>query len=381
MEDSLVQRILERKESGNIRGLMTTKDKVDFVSNDYLGLARNETLFQLINMHVGQAEQVNKNGSSGSRLLSGNSVAYELLEKYLAEVFISDSTLVFNSGYQANLAIVSSVPKKGDTILYDQLSHICLKEGAWLSKADSVMFAHNDLADLERKLKNAIGEKYVIIEAIYSMDGDYAPLHEMVSLCKKHDAKIILDEAHSTGVHGDEIHEGNGWAIEQKLQEDIFARVYTFGKGMGVHGACIAGSQVLKDYLVNFARPFIYTTALPLHSLVSIDQSFRYLAKHGDVKGQLNELINHFKVELKRTLVSQGEYYYLGSDTAIQPVIIPGNDRIKLIAAALHTEGFDIRPILSPTVKKNTERLRISLHVYNTKNEITRMLETLNRLL
>jgi len=378
MKDSLLKKIDERETAGNLRKLTTNQGQVDFVSNDYLGLARNETLFQLIRMKMDQSDQINRNGSGGSRLLSGNSGTYEELEKYLAELLKGESALVFNSGYQANLAIVSSIPQKGDTILYDQLSHICLKEGAWLSRADSIMFAHNDLDDLARKLTLAKGEIYVILESIYSMDGDYAPLEEIVKLCNRYDAKIIIDEAHSTGVHG---MNGVGWVNELALQQEVFARVYTFGKAMGVHGACIVGSNKLKEYLINFARPFIYTTALPLHSIISIHQSFEYLIKNQELQQQLNILIQHFRNEIDTLFSESSDYTYPGSYSAVQPIIIPGNERIKDISKALNIAGFDVRPILSPTVKKGTERLRVSLHTYNTKEEITGMLTTLKDLL
>ena len=192
----------ERVEQGNLRSLKRTDGMLDFVSNDYLGLARNHTLFELIKLRMDQVSMPNKNGSGGSRLLSGNSEIYEQLEAMLAGLFRAESCLVFNSGYQANMAIIAAVPQKGDAILYDQLSHICLKEGAWLSKADSVMFAHNDLEDLERKLKHAKGTKYIILESVYSMDGDFSPLRSMIEMAEHYEAKIIIDEAHSTGVLG-----------------------------------------------------------------------------------------------------------------------------------------------------------------------------------
>lgn len=377
-EDRWEQKLEDRVLLGNFRKLKVTTGMIDFVSNDYLGLARNNTLFELIKIRMNEIDFPNKNGSGGSRLLSGNSALYENLESYLAEIFKSEATLVFNSGYQANLALVSAVPQKGDIIIYDQLSHVCLKEGAWLSKAESVMFAHNDLEDLERKLNHAKGDKYVILETIYSMDGDKAPLSEIIDLCKSYQAKIIIDEAHSTGVTGEG---GNGLCCEMGREDDFFARVYTFGKAMGVHGACIACSSQLKEYLINFARPFIYTTALPLHSVISIEQSFLYLQRNRQLQDTLNELINFCQAGIQQIADTKKEVYYPGSDTAIQPLIIPGNERIKSISNRLEERNLDVRPILSPTVKKGSERLRISLHIYNTKEEIELLLEALNEFL
>jgi 8-amino-7-oxononanoate synthase len=374
LDDRLEKALRERSNQGNLRSLTTNDGLIDFVSNDYLGLSRDHTLFELISLKLAEIVQENKNGAGGSRLLSGNSKYYEETESLLASIFQGESALIFNSGYQANLGLLSSIPQKGDTILYDQLSHICLKEGAWLSKAESVMFAHNDLEDLERRLKLAQGEKFIVIESVYSMDGDVAPLREMVELSKKYDANIILDEAHSTGVIGSK---GSGMAVQLGLSNDIFARVYTFGKGMGIHGACVVGSTQLKEYLINFGRPFIYTTALPLHSVVSINQAFQYLERHEVLQDKLQSRINYFKEICEENIPKSLGVTYPGSDTAIQPIIIPGNERIRRVSEELNKQGFDVRPILSPTVKSGTERLRICLHTYNTEEEIDKLLQAL----
>ena len=371
-------KLAERGTQGNQRRLKVTTGMKDFVSNDYLGLARNQTLYELIKLRMEEVELPNKNGSGGSRLLSGNSELYEALEELLAALFKAESCLVFNSGYQANLALIAAVPQKGDTILYDQLSHICLKEGAWLSKAESVMFAHNDLEDLERKLKLAKGERFIVIESVYSMDGDFSPLTDIVSLAKMYDAKIIIDEAHSTGVR---VADGAGWCVQEGLHEHIFARVYTFGKAMGVHGACIAGSASLKEYLINFARPFIYTTALPLHSVVSIEQSFQYLAHNMHLQEALRQRIGVFREGIQSIQSASEKLFYPGSDTAIQPLIVPGNEFSKAVAEKLQQQGFDVRPILAPTVKKGAERLRVSLHVHNSTEDIQQLLKALEKCL
>ncbi|MCR9253046.1 MAG: 8-amino-7-oxononanoate synthase [bacterium] len=374
LDDRLEKALKERSNQGNLRSLTINEGLIDFVSNDYLGLSRDHTLFELISLKLEEIVQENKNGAGGSRLLSGNSKYYEETESFLASIFQGESALIFNSGYQANLGLLSSIPQKGDTILYDQLSHICLKEGAWLSKAESVMFAHNDLEDLERRLKLATGEKFIVLESVYSMDGDFAPLREMVELSKKYDANIILDEAHSTGVMGSK---GSGMAVQLGLSNDIFARVYTFGKGMGIHGACVVGSAQLKEYLINFGRPFIYTTALPLHSVVSINQAFQYLERHEVLQDKLQSRINYFKEICEENIPKSLGVTYPGSDTAIQPIIIPGNERIRKVSEELNKQGFDVRPILSPTVKSGTERLRICLHTYNTEEQIDKLLQAL----
>ncbi len=371
IEDILKQKLEERKSAGNLRELRSVPFAYDFVSNDYLGLARNPELFEKIHQRISK-EGIKTNGSSGSRLLSGNHMLTEQLERRLASVFRARATLLFNSGYNANLSIISAVASRGDTILYDQQSHVCLKEGAWLSKAESFKFKHNDCNDLEEKLKQGRGNKFIVTESVFSMDGDFSPIKDIIALSKKYEANIIIDEAHSTGCFG--VH-GNGWLCEKELENEIFARVYTFGKAIGVHGACIAGSKTLIDFLINFGRPFIYTTALPLQSILAIDEAFTFIAANSHLRQELEARIRLFKDFVKNQLS------YNTSNTAIQPLIIPGNERIKAVARNLNDYGFDVRPILAPTVKPGRERLRISLHAFNGDEEIQNLVGSLAKLI
>ncbi len=370
---SLLDKINQRAQQGNIRSLKTSDGLIDFVSNDYLGLSRSKELHQKIQEYSYEGI-TNLNGSTGSRLLAGNYETTQKLEEKLAGIFNAEAALLFNSGYVANLALISSVPQRGDTILYDSLSHVCLKEGAWLSKAESFSFRHNDPDDLEARLKRAKGEKYVIIESIYSMDGDEAPFREIVDLAHKHNAYLIVDEAHGTGVFGKN---GSGKVCELGLENDFFTRVYTFGKAMGVHGACIAGSKELIEYLINFARPFIYTSALPIHSVFSIDAAFEYLSENPQLQKDLSKRIqffnDYFSEKIGNDLSVKPE-----SHSAIQPVIVPGNEKVKAVSQELQNSGFDVRPILSPTVKEGTERLRISLHTHNSEKEIKDLIDLLS---
>ena len=364
--DFLNKRLSERREKGNLRSLPPVRDLIDFVSNDYLGLARSEQLRERIRQKVDSIKPMN--GGTGSRLLSGNHELFETLENQLSKLFKSESALLFNSGYHANQALVSSVAGKGDTIIYDQLSHVCLKEGAWLSKAQTVAFRHNDIEDLRMKLQQAEGRKFVVTESIFSMDGDMAPLKEIIGLCNSFDAWLIIDEAHSTGCYGKE---GSGISVEFSHEDCILARVYTFGKAMGVHGACIAGSRSLIDYLINFGHAFIYTTSLPPHSVISIQESFNYLKDHISLQDRLNERISFFRQTYDGAL----------STTAIQPVIVGSNEQARKLSTTLQSNGFDVRPILSPTVQKGKERLRISLHVHNSEEEIKNLVNLLKSLL
>jgi 8-amino-7-oxononanoate synthase len=374
IEEKLARKLHERVSQNNLRALPVAQGKIDFCSNDYLGLAGNSILAQQVQQTY-QSLPFTQNGSTGSRLISGNSQYAMEVEEELATIFQAEKVLLFNSGYNANTAILSAVPQKGDTIIYDEYIHASLKEGARLSFASRYSFRHNDMEDLGKKLQKASGEKFIVAESVYSMDGDFAPLEEILRICRKYNAHLIWDEAHSTGVWGKK---GDGIACDQQLHNHIFARIYTFGKAMGVHGACIAGSAVLINYLINFARPFIYTTALPLHSLISIREAFKFLQVNSHLQDSLYARINVFAVELLKYPSLQ--IRWIKSESAIQAIKIGGNALTKNIASQLQTANYDVRAILSPTVKEGEERLRICLHVYNTENEIRNLVEHLTNI-
>ncbi|HEU5292842.1 MAG TPA: pyridoxal phosphate-dependent aminotransferase family protein [Cyclobacteriaceae bacterium] len=369
LENKLLSKLSARKQENSLRKLSVFQGRIDFSSNDYLGLARSEGLFKQIQI---KAESLpHRNGATGSRLLSGNSAYAEEVEKKLASIFKSESALIFNSGYAANQGVLSSIPQKGDTILYDELAHACIRDGARLSMASRFPFLHNNLSDLEERLKRAQGNIFIAVESIYSMDGDVCPLQELVTLAEKYSATIILDEAHSTGVVGKD---GAGLAVSLGIETKIPIRIYTFGKAMGVHGACVAGSNNLIDYLINFSRTFIFTTALSPHSIASIDCAFEYLAINLNKQQHLNDRVRHF-IEISDSLKIQK----LRSNTQIQGVVIPGNERIRKVAQELQSNGFDVRPILSPTVAQGSERLRICLHTFNSLEEITQLVQQLSK--
>ncbi len=220
-EKTLSDALQKREEQGLLRKLSIIDKRIDFTSNDYLGFARSPELFEMIEKIIIQSER--RVGSGGSRLLSGNSNEAEELERYLAMFHNAPAALLFNSGYDANIGLLSSVAKKSDIILYDELVHASIHDGMRLSKADSFPFRHNDLSHLEERFNNSSGNIFVAVESIYSMDGDMAPLKEISDLCKKHNANLIVDEAHATGVFG------KGLVQNFKLEEDVFARVHTFG--------------------------------------------------------------------------------------------------------------------------------------------------------
>lgn len=356
----LEHKLLERKEKLLLRELSGSKGLIDFTSNDYLGLARSPALYESILQKL-DTLGLKQNGATGSRLLSGNSNYITDVEQKLAAIFRAPSSLIFNSGYSANLAVLSSIPQRGDTVLYDELAHACIKDGARLSLATRYSFRHNDAEDLEAKLKKATGRKFIAVESVYSMDGDQCPLKEFVRIADAYDASIILDEAHSTGSMGVD---GSGLAVTLGLEQAISIRVYTFGKAMGIHGACVAGSSSLIQYLVNFARPFIYTTALPPHSIASIDCAFEYLRGHLHLQQELQQKISLFSKAI------HGLQNRTASSSAIQTALFPGNENTRRAAARLQENGFDVRPILSPTVPQDSERVRICLHAFNEDRDI-----------
>lgn len=370
LSNLLYNKLEERKSKGLFRSLYHSQAAVDFTSNDYLGLARSEELKASIDLRLKEIA-LPYNGSTGSRLLSGNTTYIEGVEAELARIFRASSALLFNSGYAANLAVLSSLPQKNDTIIYDELAHASLKDGARLSLARRYSFRHNDLTDLENKIKRSTGHIFVALESIYSMNGDESPLIEVVKLCRQYDTILILDEAHSTGVVGAE---GSGLCVSQGLEDEIDVRIYTFGKGMGVHGACVVGSKVLTEYLTNFSRPFIYTTALSPHTITSIECAFKFLAKHIDLQ---SKLIDNIKLFLSQTATLSSR---IVSNSAIQTFIVSGNRSCREAAFYLQSKDFDVRPILSPTVSNGYERLRICLHTYNSEAEIISLAKALKEL-
>ena len=351
-EDFLHKKIALRKEQDAYRQLRSAPSGIDFCSNDYLGMAKND-LLQIASAHY-------KTGSTGSRLLTGN---YELIEKTessIAAFHDAEAGLIFNAGYDANAGVLSAVPQRGDTVLYDYLSHASIRDGLRLGLAQAHSFLHNDIRDLEKKLATAKGNIFVVTESVFSMDGDMAPLQEIAVLCRQYNAFLIVDEAHATGVCGNS---GEGLVQQLGLQKECFARIHTFGKALGCHGAIVLGSAALRDYLINFCRFFIYTTALPPASVAAIARAYEVFPSLINEREQLQRLVALFQ-----SATTTGKK--LQSSTPVQSVIIPGNTAVKIAANRCRRNNFDVRAILYPTVPRGTERLRIVLHSFNTTDEL-----------
>jgi len=358
------ERLQRRAAEGLLRQLPLQQDLADFSSNDYLGFSRSEPLKAKVFSAL-QAHQDMPLGATGSRLLTGNSDFAESLEADLAAAHQVDAALLFNSGYTANLALFSSLPQKGDTIIIDELIHSSVIDGCRLSFANRVKFKHNNLQSLEEKLKKAKGSCYVAIESVYSMDGDLAPLMEITALCKSYGALLIVDEAHAFGVFG------KGLVHLAGLTSDVFAVLITFGKALAAHGAVVLGSQLLRSYLVNFARPFIYSTAMPFSNLLQLQTAFRFLQENASLQQELQRKIHLFQQSLSPGSAIKA------LQSPIQAIIIPGNDKVKKISRELAEEGLAVYPILSPTVPKGKERLRVCLHTFNTDQDIEKLCFTL----
>lgn len=369
VNEFLQQRLNQRGQQGMLRSLKTNGQMIDFCSNDYLGFARSPELKTLVEAEM-QHHPAAPNGSTGSRLLAGNTAYAMELEQRLAALHRSEAGLLFNSGYDANLGLFSALPQRGDTVLHDELIHASVIDGIRLSHATRHSFRHNDLQSLEDKLSRSTGRCFVAAESIYSMDGDTAPLAGMAGLCSRYGASLIVDEAHATGLFG------TGLVQQLNLQEQVFARVVTFGKALGVHGAIVLGSRLLMDYLINFARSFIYTTAAPFHQLAAISAAYQLLAGAGRNIDRLNSHIHYFKKAVKDVHA----FRLIRSESAIQCLVSGSAHTATQAATRLQQAGLDVRAILSPTVAAGSERLRVCLHSFNTTAEMELLTHTLKHL-
>jgi 8-amino-7-oxononanoate synthase len=371
---ALAHKLQQREANYALRELPISKDSIDFASNDYLGFAKNQAIFNETHEYLLQ-NKIKVNGATGSRLISGNHSIYTTTENFIAKFHEVPAALIFNSGYDANVGFFSSVTQRNDVILYDELCHASIRDGIAMSNAKSYKFQHNDLEDLESIIKRYNTEPvevYVVTESVFSMDGDCPNQEELITISKKYNCHLVIDEAHALGVFGES---GEGLVQSLGFQNDVFARIITFGKGLGCHGAAVLGSDELKSYLVNFSRSFIYTTGLSPHSVATIFIAYQQLQKEKVAMQKLKQNIQYFnQVKTQNGLKSLFVY----SKSAIQCAIIPGNEKVKSIAANLQENGFDVKAILSPTVPEGQERLRFCLHSYNSEEEIFNVLQLLS---
>ncbi|AZA76588.1 pyridoxal phosphate-dependent aminotransferase family protein [Chryseobacterium sp. G0186] len=350
----------KREEEGTLRRLRSRPEGIDFYSNDYLGFAGNKELQNILLKNVNDHPQM-LSGSTGSRLISGNSDVVTATENCIAEKHGFSSALLFPSGYNANLALFSTLPSRHDTIIVDEQIHRSVHDACKLSNAGKVKFKHNDLSDLEDVLKRQERHSYIAIESLYSMEGDLAPIKEIVELAKQYHADVLVDEAHSLGVFG------YGWVEKHGLQDQITANVVTYGKALGAHGAAILCNDVIRSYLVNFASPFIYTTSAQDFQWMSIKTGYEFMESNQQEAKRLQKNIKIFR--------SQGLSSPSSEVSPIQAILISDNQKLRQLQKTLSDEKFLTYAIYSPTVKEGTERLRICLHSFNTEEDIIKLTE------
>lgn len=370
----LLKALAERQQNGLLRKLSLSSPEIDFCCNDYLGFSKLGLLEAKLQAGVGASDKHRSFfGATGSRLISGNSQLIDELEKQIAMFHHGESALIFNSGYDANLGVLSCIPQKTDLILYDEFVHASILDGIRLSNATHYKFKHNDTEDLEeliqRHRKN-FDNIFVVVESVYALDGDSSPLIELSDLCESSkNIFLIVDEAHAIGVFGKQ---GRGMCNALSIEKKCFARIYTYGKAMGSHGAAVVGSEILRNYLINFSRPFIYTTALPQYSIEAIKYAYQLLIET-DEKDKLQGNIAYF---YSRTASLKN---FAKSQSAVHTLHVGSNEAANRIEQALRGENIHARVMKSPVVKPGSERVRFSLHSFNTRQEIDRLIEVVGQ--
>jgi 8-amino-7-oxononanoate synthase len=345
------------------------RDGADFASNDYLGLASHPRLREAVAEALARGVPV---GAGGSRLLRGNHPEHEALEAEAAAFFGSESALYFSSGYAANAALIATLPQRGDLIVHDALVHASAHEGMRLARASSVAADHNDIDAVEGAIRHwraqgGTGRVWIAVESLYSMDGDRAPLAELAALADRHEVMLLIDEAHATGVFGTS---GRGLAEGLDGRENVIT-LRTCGKALGCEGALLCGPAVMRDFLVNRGRPFIFSTAPSPLMAAAVREALKLLTKEPDRGGALHQLVSHAGELFERRLG------IAPSGSQILPVILGTDARAMAAAAALQSAGFDVRGIRPPTVPEGTARLRVSITLNATAADIDRLVEAL----
>jgi 8-amino-7-oxononanoate synthase len=357
---------LERK--GRRRAL-APQDGIDFTSNDYLGLANSPRIRSAITTAMARGVAV---GSGGSRLLRGNHPEHEALEAEAAIFFGTERALYFSSGYAANTALFSTLPQRGDLIVHDSLIHASAREGITAGRAQAALARHNDVADFEDVIAKwrkdgGMGHPWIAVESLYSMDGDRAPLAELLGLVERHDGFLVIDEAHATGVFGSS---GRGLAAGMESRDNVIL-LHTCGKALGVSGALVGASNVICDYLINRARAFIYSTAPSPLMAAGVREALKMLVDEPQRRADFEQLRTFANAQLTAVLGVEG------SGSQILPVVIGDNSRAMHIAERMQAEGFDIRAIRPPTVPEGTARLRIAITLNVDRPAIVRMFDRL----
>jgi 8-amino-7-oxononanoate synthase len=362
----MILRGLARKD--RLRSL-APRSGIDFSSNDYLALASAPRLRDAVMAALAAGTPI---GAGGSRLLRGNCREHEALEAQAAVFFGAERALFFGAGYVANFAVLTTLPQKGDLLVLDALVHASVHEGARAGRAERRQVAHNDADAVESAIvawraAGGGGQVFIVVESLYSMDGDFAPLADLVGLADRHDAFLIVDEAHATGVYG---LQGRGLAAAYEGRGNVVA-VHTCGKALGVAGALVTGPGVLCDFMINRCRPFIYATAPSPLTAVAVQEALAILAEEPERRQRLAGLVDLANREIAARGIAPA------SGSQILPVVVGDNGRAMALAAALQARGFDIRGVRPPTVPEGTARLRISLTLNADAEAVHAMLDAL----
>lgn len=361
---SLARRIgqrLEALDSAGLRRSLRPPAGIDLTSNDYLGLSQHP----LLKRRMADAVMREGVGSTGSRLLRGERESFARVERNFAAFKRAERSLYFSSGYLANLAVLSTFPEEGDAIFSDERNHASLIDGMRLSRARRVMFPHNDVDALARLLRShdGAGQRFVVVESLFSMDGDAAPLAAYAALCREQGAALVVDEAHAVGIYGSR---GSGLIEDAGINEDVFISVNTAGKALGVGGAFVTGQGAVIEYLVQRARPFIFSTAPPPALAAALEAALEVIAEEPDRRERL----------LSRARYLRGLLEIPGTSQII-PVILGENERAVAVAVKLQAAGFDVRAIRPPTVAPGTARLRVAVNEGLSEATLDRFSEAL----
>jgi len=368
MTASYVAALRALKADGRLRALKP-RGGVDFVSNDYLALASAPRMRKAVASALAAGTPI---GSGGSRLLRGNCEEHEKLEAEAARFFGAETALFFGGGYVANFALLTTLPQRGDLIVVDSLVHASIHEGVRAGRAAFCESLHNDPQSIADKIRDwrtegGTGRVWIVVESIYSMDGDFAPLKELVAIADSYDAFLIVDEAHATGVFGEQ---GRGLTAPFEGRENLIV-IHTCGKALGAVGAIVMLPRVLRDFMVNRCRPLIFATAPSPLMAVAVQEGLSILQQEPDRQQRLARLVAF----THRELAARGARS--PSHSQIVPYIVGDNARAMALAHAMQTRGFDIRGIRPPTVPPGTARLRISLTLNVGEDDVRAMLDAL----
>ncbi len=345
---------------------------INLCSNDYLGLSTHPALKQGVLEGVARAERM---GSTGSRLLAGHAREWNELEEEFAAFAGTEAALFFTSGYAANIGLLTSILGRGDTIFSDASNHASLIDGMRLSGAEKIVYSHGRLDAFELALHDRVdqpGRKIVVTESVFGMEGDFAPLAEINVLAKRYGAEMVVDEAHATGVFGPE---GRGRVAQLGLEDEIFAVVHTCGKALASAGAFVCGSATLKNYLINRARTFLFTTALPPYFAAQVHSALKLARAADEERSRLAIISERLRNELQMMGWDIG-----ASASQIVPVMLGENAEAVRVARELERNGFAVRAIRPPTVPTGTARLRLSLTSKLTDAEITKLARVMTAL-